>query len=117
MVDRGLAKAARGDIHDPHEGEVVLGIDQQAEVSKDILDFLAFVERHSADDLMRYLGGAEGLLQGTSERGHAAEYGDIGKPVLAVVNQAGDPGGDRFRLVAFAGRSSARPDCPRGFRS
>ena len=91
MFERGLAEPARRNVDDAREGEVVLGIDHQVQVGEDVLDFLPLVERHSADDLVGNPGRAEGLLERTGERRHAAEDGDIGKSVLALVDQAGDP--------------------------
>ena len=34
VLERGLAEAARGNVDDAHEGEVVLGIDEQAQVGE-----------------------------------------------------------------------------------
>ena len=101
MIERGLAEAARRNVHDPHEGEVVLGIDQQAQVGDHVLHFLPFVERYSAHDLMGNPQAAKGLLERPRECGHAAEHGDIGKPVLAFANHVGNPGSDPLGLVAF----------------
>ena len=102
MLERCLPQAAWRNVDDAREGKVVLAVDEQAQVRDDVLHLLPFVERHSADNLMGNPAGAEGLLERTSERRHAAEDRDIAQPVLAFA-------------VPFP-RSARRSTPPRRFR-
>src|SRR5262245_55948379 len=47
-----VADAARRRVDDPHQGDFIGGIDQHAQVSEDVLDFLAVVKLDTAGDLI-----------------------------------------------------------------
>ena len=101
VIERRLAQPSRRDVGDPQEGDVILGIYQEAQVGQDVLDLQPLVERDAADDLIGDLRGPEGRLEAARQGRHPAEDRDVAEGVSPLVDQLDDLRGDRAGLVGL----------------
>ena len=115
MIERRLAQPPRRDVDDPGKGQIILGVGHQVEVRQDVLDFLPLIKRDAAHDLVRDLGGAKGLLDGTRQSGHPAEDRDVAEAEFALPDQAVDLARDPLGLIRLAGVDGQLDGCARGF--
>ena len=89
---------------DPFEAQPVVRIVEQAEDGEHVLDFLAFVEAHAADDAVGDVGDAERFFQHAALGGRAVHDRDVGPMIPRVVEQAADFADDELRLVVLVGQ-------------
>ena len=95
--DRRVADAAARPVGDARERDAVEGVVDHLEVGDRVLDLGALVEARAADHLVRDLLADEHVLQHARLRVRAVEDRDLGAGV-ALLDQAGDLGGDEARL-------------------
>ena len=103
VIEGSLSEAARRDVDDPREADVVLRVGEELQVAEDVLDLQSFIERHAADDLIGDLGRSECGLERAGQGRDAAEDGDVAELVFALADQGRDPGGDAVGLVVLGG--------------
>ena len=91
FTQRFRANLAVGHVDDALQAQVVIGVDQQAQVGDHVFDFFALIEFAAADDLVGDIQAHELLFQGTGLGVSAVHDGDIA-PLLhfATRQQAQD---------------------------
>ena len=83
FLHRRITDSTGGIVDDALQGLLVVGVDHDAEVGDDVLDFLALVEAQPAVDAVRDVLLAEGLLKAATLGVGAVENGEVA--VLALV--------------------------------
>ena len=83
FLHRRIADSTGGIVDDAPDGLLVVGVDNDAEIGNDVLDFLALVEAEAAVDAIRDVLLAEGLLEATALGVGAVENGEVA--ILALV--------------------------------
>ena len=99
-LHRAVADAALGDVEDPAQRDLVVGVDQHPQVGQRVADLAALVEAHPADDAVGHAEADEDLLEHPRLRVGAVEDGDVAGP-RAGVGERVDLTGDEPRLVAL----------------
>ena len=108
-VEGSLADPPGGDVQDPAQGEIVISVHQDPEVSHHVLDFLPLVEAHRSDDLMGDPLPQEDLLEQPRLVVGPVEHGDLFEPPASRghrTNEAQDLLG--FRAVVLGDRQLER---------
>jgi hypothetical protein len=98
---RRAPDAALGRVHDPTGADHVLRVQQQPQVCEDVLDLLALVEPHPADDAVRDAGPHEDVLQDPALGVRPVEDRDIRVPVGLVLDEPMGLLGDEQRLLVL----------------
>ena len=100
QVERRAADAARRQVDDALEGDVVVARLREAQVRQGVLDLGALEEPQAAVDAVRDSRRHQRLLEGAGLRVRAVEHGGRGErqPAALVLADAVD---DEIRLVAF----------------
>ncbi len=87
------AEALDRHAEDATEGGLIVGIEEEAEVGEEILDFGAFVEGESGGDLVGDAVMEEGDFESSGEGVDSIEDGELG-PGAALFNSGENPSGD-----------------------
>ena len=102
-VHRGLPDAARWHVDNAAQGYVVVGIDEQAHVGNEVLDFLALIERKTAVNAIRNAALVESFLEGTALRIGAIKNGEAVPRLVLLVVEPANGFSDDSSLVFVAG--------------
>ena len=76
-VQRGLAQASLGQVHDPLEGEIVVGAHDDADVGHGIPDLLPLVEAQAPDHPVGQADGEKAFLEGAGLEAGADQDRDV----------------------------------------
>ncbi len=102
-LHRGIADAALGAVHDALEGQVVVGLVDDAQIGERVAQFQPFVEARSPDHPVGQAQGEEAFLELARLEARAHQDRDVverdGLPVAALALDVLDPVGDDPRLL------------------
>ena len=99
----GLADAAARRVDDPREGDLVGGVDQQAEVGDRVLDLRPLVELGPADHLVGQLEADQRVLEHPAHRVGPVEDGDVLAPHPLLLAEPLDLPRHPARLLVLVG--------------
>ena len=96
-----VTDAAFGLVQDAAQVDVVVRVDQDAQVGEGVLDFLALVEARAADHLVRQPDADQDILDGAGLGVGAVEDGDVAGTEVAFVLEPVDFLGDELGFVVL----------------
>ena len=100
----GVADAPPRRVDDPGEGDLVGGVDEQAEVGDRVLDLRPLVELGPADHLVGKLEAHQRVLQHPAHRVGPIEDRDLGALHPLLLGEAADLAGHPARLLVLVGQ-------------
>ena len=99
--DRRVADAALGRVHHAAERDHVLRVDQQPQVGEHVLDLLALIEPHAAEDPVVRADAHEHVLEHAALRVRPVEDRHVGEPVALGLAQPLDLVDHEERLLVL----------------
>ena len=96
-----IADAAARGVQDAAQVDLVVGVGDGPQVRQRVLDLLALVEPHAADDPVRHAGADEHVLQRPGRGVGPVEDSDVTEDRVAGVDQRVDLLADELRLVVL----------------
>ena len=103
------ADAPRRRVDDPQQGEIVLRVVHQVQIGQDVLDFLALIELHAVDDLVRDALQPQRVFDQPGQGVDPVKDGEIARRAPAGANLGGHLPGDPVGFI-LPGRIDGQPN-------